>query len=171
MKFDELNRLFKGYFDVMDISEEDKRKRVDCAFFFYDAVWYVLTMIRLELKNNSLVDKGSYVKSLYYRVKEKLDENDFEYDEDYLTMFSEQIVDTTFDYIEEDDEDFEDDYFLSEQRAISVAENEANNVLNKADYKKAKREGKLYKTWISELDSKTRPWHWDAYGQKKGIDE
>jgi hypothetical protein len=86
-------------------------------------------------------------------------------------MFSEQIVDTTFDYIEEDDEDLEDDYFLSEQRAISAAENEANNVLNKADYKKAKREGKLYKTWISELDNKTRPWHWDAYGQKKGIDE
>ena len=43
MKFDELNKLFKAYFNVMDISEEDKRKREECAFFFYDAVWYVLT--------------------------------------------------------------------------------------------------------------------------------
>lgn len=174
MKFDELNKLFKAYFNVMDISEEDKRKREECAFFFYDAVWYVLTMIRLELKHRELDEKASYIRSLYYRIRDILEDSDVEFDEDYLNYISEEIIDTTFLHLEdeaEDDEDIEENYFLSERRAILIAQNEANAVLNASDFKKAKLQGKKYKVWLAELDDRTRPWHREVDGKKVPIDE
>lgn len=162
MKFDELNRLFKGYFDVMDISEEDKRKRVDCAFFFYDAVWYVLTMIRLENERDNLQSRESYINSLEYRIKDAL--NEIPYDEEYVTKFSEEVVDATFRNIDEK-------YFLSENRAILIAQNEANTVMNGADFISAKSEGKKYKRWVAQIDERTREWHYLEDGIVIPIDD
>lgn len=157
MKFDELNKLFKAYFNVMDISEEDKRKREECAFFFYDAVWYVLTMIRLDNERERLADEDFYIKSLEYRLGDR-------YEEDYIPQVSREIVETTFRHLDEE-------YFLSEDRAVLIAQNEANTVLNSADYKQAKKQGKKYKTWMTEMDNRVRPWHEEVNGVRIPIDD
>ena len=157
MKFDEINKLFKAYFKVMDISEEDKRKREECAFFFYDAVWYVLTMIRLDNEPERLADEDFYIKSLEYRLGDR-------YEADYIPQVSREIVETTFRHLDEE-------YFLSEDRAVLIAQNEANTVLNSADYKQAKKQGKKYKTWMTELDNRVRPWHEEVNGVKIPIDD
>ena len=101
-RFDELNKLFKGYFDVMDISQEDKRKRVDCAFFFYDAVWYILTMIRLEHEKDRLEDAETYIRSLEYRIKDSLGE--IPYDDEYVSKFSTEVIETTFRHLDDEEE-------------------------------------------------------------------
>lgn len=49
MKFDELNQL-KRFFSTMEISESEKKKRADFAYLLYDAIYYVLLSIRLEIK-------------------------------------------------------------------------------------------------------------------------
>ena len=169
MKFDELNKLFKGYFDVMEISQEDKRKRVDCAFFFYDAVWYVLTLIRLENERGSLESEESYIRSLDYRIRDALEENGLPYDEEYIPQMTRDVIETTFRHLE-DTEDKEN-YFLSEKRAVLIAQNEANTVMNSVDYQTAKQSGKKYKEWMAELDNRTRPWHEEVNGVKIPIDD
>lgn len=178
-RFDELNKLFKGYFDVMDISQEDKRKRVDCAFFFYDAVWYVLTMIRLEHEKDRLQDAETYIRSLEYRIKDSLGE--IPYDDEYVSKFSQEVIETTFRHLDDEEEQpsiqtsktdkKEENYFLSENRAILIAQNEANTVMNSADFITAKNNGLKYKRWIAELDNRTRPWHEIMNGVMIPIDE
>ena len=178
-RFDELNKLFKGYFDVMDISQEDKRKRVDCAFFFYDAVWYILTMIRLEHEKDRLEDAETYIRSLEYRIKDSLGE--IPYDDEYVSKFSTEVIETTFRHLDDEEEQpsiqtsktdkKEENYFLSENRAILIAQNEANTVMNSADFITAKRSGKRYKTWVAQIDEVTREWHLEADGTFLPIDE
>lgn len=160
MKFDELNKLFGAYFKVMDISEEDRKKRIDCAFFFYDAVWYILTMIRMENERDRLQDKESYRQSLEYRIRDL----DVPYDEEYIEEVTEDIIDTTFRHLDEE-------YFLSEQRAVLIAQNEANTVMNGVDFFNAKKSGKKYKTWITENDERVREWHREVDYTKIPIDE
>lgn len=169
MKFDEINKLFKAYFKVMDISEEDKRKREECAFFFYDAVWYVLTMIRLDNERERLESEDFYIKSLEYRIRDALTENAIEseedtIDEEYIPQMTREVIETTFRHLDEE-------YFLSEDRAVLIAQNEANTVLNSADYKQAKKQGKKYKTWMTEMDNRVRPWHEEVNGVKIPIDD
>lgn len=162
MKFDELNKLFGAYFKVMDISEEDRKKRIDYALLFYEAVWYVLTMIRLENERNRLDDKESYRVSLEYRIKDIIE--DTPVDEEYIENITEDIIDTTFRHLD-------DEYFLSERRAVLIAQNEANTVMNGADFFNAKKSGKTHKQWIAQLDEKTREWHLLIDGTFIPIDE
>lgn len=49
MKFDELNQL-KRFFSTMEISESEKKQRADFAYLLYDAIYYVLLSIKLEIK-------------------------------------------------------------------------------------------------------------------------
>lgn len=160
MKFDELNKLFGAYFKVMDIPEEDRKKRIDCAFFFYDAVWYILTMIRMENERDRLQDKESYRQSLEYRIRDL----EVPYDEEYIEEVTEDIIDTTFRHLDEE-------YFLSEQRAVLIAQNEANTVMNGVDFFYAKKSGKKYKTWITENDERVREWHKEVDYTKIPIEE
>lgn len=162
MKFDELNKLFGAYFKVMDISEEDRKKRINYAFLFYEAVWYVLTMIRLENERNRLDDKESYRVSLEYRIKDIIE--DTPVDEEYIEHITEDIIDTTFRHLD-------DEYFLSERRAVLIAQNEANTVMNGADFFNAKKSGKTHKQWIAQIDETTRGWHLEADGTFIPIDE
>lgn len=162
MKFDELNKLFGAYFKVMDIPEKDRKKRIDYAFLFYDAVWYILTMIRLENEKNRLEGKESYRISLEYRIRDIME--DISYDDEYINTVTEDIIDTTFRHLDEE-------YFLSERRAILIAQNEANTIMNSADYYEAKKSGKTHKQWIAELDDRTREWHILADGTFIPIDE
>lgn len=162
---DELNKLFGAYFKIMVISEEDKKKRIDCAWFFYDAVWYVLTMIRLENDKGRLADKDSYRQSLEFRIIDSLEENNLPVDEEYINKVTEEVIDTTFRHLDDDE------YYLSQDRAVLIAQNEANTVMNGVDFFNAKQSGKKYKVWQTEMDSKVRPWHEEVNGMRIPIDE
>lgn len=56
-----------------------------------------------------------------------------------------------------------DGWFISPDRAVFNAENEANTVLNYKDYKEAKGN---FKTWITENDERVRPTHIPLEGEK-----
>lgn len=186
MKFDELNKLFGAYFDTMEISEEDKRNRVDCALWFYEAVWYILTMIRLELDSDTLETEDSYARSLFYRVQDHLEEQGLECDSEYLNKVVKDIVSTTFRHLDDDDDEEEEEgtkdekkekppkkenYYLSEKRAILIAENEANSIYNFVDFQRAKKAGKEYKIWVTEGDERVRTAHAMVDWKKIPIDQ
>ena len=88
--------------------------------------------------------------------------------DDYLTgyvqEFSEQIVETT-------QEHFEDEWYLSDDRAIFVAENEANTTFNYLEYKKAVKSGKTKKRWVTMRDRHVRHTHQLVDGKTIGIND
>lgn len=67
------------------------------------------------------------------------------------------------------DEDLQD-YWLSDDRAMLISENEANSIYNYDEYREAKKSGKTKKTWITELDDKVRFTHTMAEGKTVDID-
>ena len=83
------------------------------------------------------------------------------------------------DVIGEDDDEVEEmmereavyNYWLSINRAINIAQNEANTILNYTNYMDAKDRGCQFKTWLTMLDNKVRDTHEEIEGQKIGIDE
>lgn len=172
MKFDELNQL-KRYFKVMELPEKDKEKRVSLGMLFYDAFFYVFLMMRTEVAvklketgdiSKVMIDRDYYVQSLDYRIRDILEENDLPYEEEYIPRLTEDVIDTTTRHLD-------DDYYFSQERALLVAQNEANTVLNGVDFTQAKSNGKKYKTWITEGDTKVRLWHEEVDNLRVAIDE
>lgn len=147
----------------MDIPQKDKKKRVDCALFFYEVLWYIFMMIKRDIEKNTVESQDFYVKALRYRIKEIIypDEPQFT---DYLDEMTKDVVETTFRHLDEE-------YFLSDDRTILIAQNEANSVMNQSDFIQAKRSGKKYKTWLTEGDEKVREAHVLVDFTKIPIDE
>ena len=171
MKFDELNQL-KRYFSIMELPEEDKEKRVSLGMLFYDAFFYIFLLIKAEvavaLKSNDIseitIDRDYYVRSLDGRIRDILEENGLTYDEEYIPRLTEDVIDTTARHLD-------DDYYFSQERALIVAQNEANTVMNGVDFQAALSSGKKYKTWITEGDTRVRPWHEEVDNKTIPIDD
>ena len=164
MKFDELNKLLTKYYDIMDISKEDKRKRVVLGLDLYDAFIYILLSIKAEAELGRTPDMEGYVSSLDYRIRDILIEHDLPFDEEYIPKLSQDIVETTLRHLDED-------YYFSEDRAVLITQNEANTIMNSVDFTNAKQQGYKYKEWITEGDSKVRDTHVAVDMMKIPIDD
>lgn len=179
-KFDELNQL-KRFFSTMEISEEEKNKRCDLAYFFYDAIWYTFMLFRAENDlarirneresiingNNTVnydIDESSFRITLQNRLEDVLNHNDIPYEKEYINRLVDDITETTKRHPD-------DIYYLSKDRALVIAQNEANTIYNHADYETARQSGKQYKVWLTENDERVRLEHIEVDGQKIPIDE
>lgn len=163
VKFDELNRL-KKYFSVMEIPQSEQDKRVSLGWLFYDAFLYVLLLMQTEYRVNKQIEKDFYVRAIEGRIRDILEDNNIPYDEDYVPKVAEDVIETTLRHQEEE-------YYYSQERALLIAQNEANTVMNSVDFQEAKLNGKTHKTWISEKDSKVRLWHEEVDSTTVKIDE
>ena len=179
-KFDELNQL-KRFFSTMEISEEEKNKRCDLAYLFYDAIWYTFMLVRAENDlarirneresiingNNTVnydIDETSFRITLQNRLEDVLNHKDIPYEPEYLSRLVKDITDTTIRHTD-------DLYYLSKDRALVIAQNEANTVYNHADYESARQSGKQYKVWITQSDEKVREAHAEVDMMRIPIDE
>ena len=165
-KFDELNQL-KRFFSTMDISDDEKKKRTDLAYLLYDAIYFTFAIIKVEKEiderdftKNALLDQ--YRDTLLNRIQDAL--ADVPYEPDYLTRLVDDIIETT-------DRHPDDPYYLSKDRALLIAQNEANTVYNHADYELARQSGKQYKVWLTEGDEKVREAHAEVDMMRIPIDE
>ena len=64
-----------------------------------------------------------------------------------------------------------DSWYISLDRAKFNAENEANTILNRSDFLKAKEAGYTRKRWLTEHDNRVRPTHAEIEGLTIPIDE
>ena len=111
-----------------------------------------------------------------YKSEESSDSPDTSGD----SRFSEEKQDQEPLISEDDDEDEVEElmereavanYWLSINRAMLIAKNEANTFLNYSDFVDAKESGYTTKTWLTMLDDKVRDTHEEIDGQTIGIDE
>lgn len=196
MKFDELNQL-KRFFSTMELSEDEKKTRSDFAYLLYDAIYYVFSSVKLEInvkekqgkiptkekqdkttakeeKPALVEDKvrsaeiqeivDSYKNTLNNRLIDVFDSKGIPYEPEYLPRLVDDIIETTNRHPDED-------YYLSRDRALLIAQNESNTAYNYVDYDNAVKNGKQYKVWLTENDERVRLEHIEVDGQKIPIDE
>lgn len=179
LSFDELNAFdlveelengylsdseYEEYFDAMEISEEEKQKRISFAEKFEDTMLFIfalyLIMRRYGHMNEKYIigqlqEKYSEIVSEHMTVDKHMN--------DYIEEFSQETIDVTKRHDGEE-------YFTSRERAILLAENEANTSLNYGQYMDALKKGYKKKIWVSERDNRVRVTHREVDGAEIPID-
>lgn len=166
-KFDELNILsqqsekvkrqvsipYDEYFGIMNIPEKEIKKRIALANELEDAF-----LLYFDLYSQAL----SIGMSTVY-AKEQLRETVVNSLSDVMVLEDStfKIVDDIVDDVEKKTKKYsqEDEWYLSDDRAIALAENGSNSFYNNDDYEIAIKQGKTQKTWVTEKDNKVRNTH------------
>lgn len=161
--FDQLNMLtdeifdYEDYFDGMDLSDEEKEKRVALAKEFEILFLYFF----LAFSEKQSIDFVQMIREKYIAIAmEFLSLKSVPaYVDGYANKMAEEIVRVT---IEHNDEEF----YTSTERGVLISANEANTLGNYGQQIQAIKDGKLYKTWVTEKDRKVRHTH-RAVDEKK----
>ena len=161
-----LAKPYREYFGVMYIEPEEMRSRIELAEEIEDVMLWVfaywIVAAEAEISKEELKQDAKDKLISVIAQHTKLDP----YLEKHIDDVINEVVDTTEKHAEETDTD----YWLSQDRAMLIAENEANAFENYVDYREARESGKTKKVWLTELDDKVRPTHEIAEGQTVDID-
>ena len=180
LPFDELNLLhekkgkkrsipIKKWFSEMRLPEQEIKDREEFAEEMKDDVFRILALLFTILEMNRLED--------IYFVKKQLSDsiialfNNYTYPDSetlgYIEKYSSDFIDTTVSRtkllfgIDVSDEKLliPVAYWLSEDRATYNAENEANTLFNKEQFRQVKADGLLHKQWQTMKDERVRLTH------------
>lgn len=170
--FDEINDLSQDkildinvYFDEMELPDEEKEKRKEFSESMTDVMFFIFALFSV-MRQYDYINKRYIIEQLKQRYSEavlRYMDIDKAID-DYIQRFSEEIVDTTLKYPDEE-------YYLSNDRATLVSVNEANSILGYRQLQEAKDRGYTRKTWITEGDKKVRKTHREVDMREISIDE
>lgn len=174
MTWDELNELvgyevsepFAEYFAPMQISEEQKRKRVELAEEL-DAVFIAL------LSEYFYADQLNAIvaSDIYDRTREEylLAIGAAVEVDDYLYNHGIEVIASTIDVLLRHNDD---PYYFSKDRARAIAENESNSIWNYSEFEDAvKKKHYKYKTWRTIMDGRERDSHAEVNGLKIPIND
>lgn len=153
MKRDELNILAKEYYSVMDISDEQKNNREEDAWELFDL--FMLLFSYFDEAKESEVDDYSFILPTFMNDFQDVLKGITVIDDfllSYLATIALAIYTVTLAHVN-------DQYYLSEDRAVNLALNESNSINNYTDLRDAKENGYLYKKWHTEMDDRVRPTH------------
>lgn len=167
LRFDELNTLiqnkrsmpFEQYFGEMNLTEEEKSKRIQMAEELEENFIVTMTLLFTMAQANKIdyefirkQIEDSYLETLrkYASVDRHL--------ETYVKSFSYDVIDSTKKHKNEP-------YYYSLDRARFMAENEVNTAINHARYIEAVNGGKTMKRWESIIDEATRKDHREINGK------
>lgn len=153
---DELNNVSTSpeeYFGDMDLTNSQIEERLRFTNESYEAI--LDSMYEIDTyKEFGTID--------YDAIRQRLDDRMAaviagyvvldEYLRQYCSDYARNFVDTTEKHINEE-------WYLSEDRALFNAENSANDTINYKDYKKAVEDGFTHKKWVTENDNKVRRTH------------
>ena len=159
--FDEINNLHNEddyilkYFEDMDITQSGKDKRIDFSTKMYDIMLFVFALVK-SMQESGYIDEQYIILQLKNRYFELIDDFSMQsqYIQDYVGIFARQTVDVTLEHLQDID-----GYFMSNERALIIAVNEANTIFNYSDYDNAMNNGFTKKQWITEKDDKVRITH------------
>ena len=156
--FDKLNILkrrsipYDEYFGDMDLTPKQKAKRKEMALILEDVFYIFFEMFGIGLEIgflNELKVKQELTYQLYEAIENSKEaERFFESEEQ-----KDKYIGT-------------EKYWLSDDRAQFIAENESNTLLNSAEFIEAKEEGYTHKIWMSYGDDRVRLTHQEVDGAK-----
>ena len=156
---------FEEYFGEMDLTDEEKQQRITAATDFETDLLFLFVLISLY-QQYQFSNTDNIVNSFKNKYKDTLS-NYIEIDSyinDYLSNFAQTTVKTTLNHLD-------DKYYLSNDRAAYIAENEVNTVYNYKQFIDAINSGKTTKKWIDIKDKRERKTHLKVGGKTKPIKE
>lgn len=165
--FDELSDIseenmrsipYDEYFDEMDLTEDEKKKRKQFSREFEDVMLFIFALFSV-MRQYDYINKQYIIGQLQSRYSEivlKYMEID-KYLDDYISDFAIETVETTIKYID-------DPFYLSNDRCILISENEANGIFNYGEFSEAIKAGKTRKQWVDIRDKKERETHKEVGG-------
>lgn len=153
-KIDNINKLrsipYNKYFGEMQLNNQQKAERIALAEDIEDLMLVLFVLLPKYIDDIERLKESIYI-DLIKTVSERVvvDET---IDKHLKDTFSE-IIDTTL------KNQNKNEYWLSQDRAMVIAENESNTVFNHSDYVTAIENGFTKKRWLTELDEKVRESH------------
>lgn len=160
-EIDELSasREIEKYFDEMELSEEEKEKRIKTALAFQKFFRKLFdTMLSGEELREYFINQ---ITNEYIRI---LDRYGFRPNRGHIERFAETIVDNTL-------RNIKTEWYTSVNRSINIAESETNNSANYEQYQQAIENGCTTKTWITQNDKQVRESHIKLDHETIGIDQ
>ena len=169
MDFDRLNKLssdksisidYATYFGEMDLSKKQKKERMELAQELEDDILFFFALISVLIQFNypSMQLAVDGIENRYKVTLGRYMDID-DYLSDYISQFAQNIADVTQRHLN-------DEWYLSQDRAILIAENEANTNFNYAEFQNAIASGKKSKTWLTMKDKRVRHTHGKIDGKK-----
>lgn len=176
LSFDQLNILydsehdrksmdFGNYFGDMYLSEEQKSQRIESADKLLTAFESLLSLVFYLYQGDAYdyTEAISETQEAYNGLLAGVLVSDY-FREVHVPNVVNGVVNTML-------ANPEDPFNFSLDRAILIAENEANSVWNDAEYEEALKSGKKYKTWHAIIDKRTRATHREINGKTIPIRE
>lgn len=164
---EEIEQKLKAYFKEMpNITDEQVEERADIGKEIFNLMLMLMFLAQGSSTVGMVQDIDYYTEMIQRRYTDIVDDKygmDSYYSE-HIDNFALQTVNTTLEHIT-------DEYYTSQERALNIAENEANSIANYADYRKAVEAGKTGKKWLTQHDKKVRKTHNEVDGEIKPIDK
>lgn len=149
---------FEQYFGDMELTDEEKEKRIEVAENLDDLMLFIFALISIMREKNA-VDKdyiALQINNRYMAILQGYMGID-KYLEDYIRQFSNTFIETTFGSID-------DSWYLSADRARFISENESETTWNYDEYRRAIESGKTRKQWVDIMDKRERKTHREVGG-------
>ncbi len=167
--FDQLNSMSTKWFSKMNVSDAEKKKRVDLSLDYCEIIIMLFMLIEGNHPRESCLDFAE--ERLRIIAENYIGKDDLAYVNDWSRKEAENVVDVTFRHIDDEPkektikfEEFdteipETEYWTSELRALLVGIGCASAIANYHDLWYALERGMTNKVWITEADEKVRKTH------------
>ena len=151
---------YKRYFGEMLLTNAEVRERIRLAELLEGAFEHLFMFMSAQKDLNEPFDTFFLIAMTVEWVRDAIegfgiDLDGISYLPQYIEKLSQEVVEATINNIN-------DSYYLSNDRAKYIAENEANTVQNGVDFGTAVAKGKTQKTWHTMEDRHVRPTHADV---------
>ena len=168
---------YAQYFGEMRITPQQRKRRQEMAMTFEEIMLLLLTLIR-EQMDVGILTEATIKQEITYQLYDVLSETQYfendEQKENYITNLIDETYRSTIENLVKYPNDFdytgEGNYWISNDRAMYIAENEANTVINSAEFVEAKERGCTHKIWDVFPDDRVRMTHLDVYGARIPLD-
>ena len=181
---------FERYFGEMGLSDRQKDERISAAEDMKDEILQVLMLIFFIAQQNIdavdwLMIEGRFNTAIETALLKHFPDNHISSEK--INKVAKELTDTTFQHVvphprddtstvsvvnrssASDDANIKDTYYLSEDRAMFIAEEETNSFGNFDDFLDAIEDGMTQKTWNTMADNKVRKTHRPLEGKTIGI--
>ena len=173
---DRLNRItkkrlsipYEQYFGDMQISDTEKQKRIWMAEIIEDIFTELFLLIDTFIATDMDLDFAYFTDFAERRYIDTLEDLGLENDALY-PLVSGIIANSIAEVIQATENNIGDSWIVSKDRAMLIAENDANTLSEYKALRDAISEGKTRKTWRTMLDNRVRHTHSIVEGETIGI--
>lgn len=174
MTYEELNQMIENprsepydtYFENMELSESEKKKRISLAQKLENNFLPMLIFLFIMKQYGRQIDWEEIRLRFeigYRNAVQEVMSIDSQLDT-YIKAFSYDVIDST----QRHEEDF---YYYSIDRAILISESESHTNWNYQEFQSAIQSGKTMKKWVDIRDKRERETHRKVGGTIKPINE